>query len=306
MPEYYVIPTIGQFKVTITPTYDRTDTQKVLFYVLNVGGNTDKCVNITLYPEDSPNSKELILSWTEVIDKSCTTDLQIIKGTATVEMLQLAFTIAKEIASHAEYVKLDDMSYFICDTPDGKRKVSLPAYYIAFNDKTWYEDKFNAVMMNASSYDAYKAYIENMYTEQTLPAHFDFGNARLRDILYPLYERAKSWKQFFKLIAKHYPHDKCTLMYPWINSAMNIIFENNKLYIGQAWKIDLNTIPKIHYYQLDRPHIAQHGSGTKNTHVYQAYNYNDITNNVIDWDIDAFLKRRKRKKTATRKNKLVF
>ena len=81
---YYVMPTIGQFKVTITPEIDRY-TKKLFYYTLNVGGHYDKCVNITIHPPDSSKSKELKLSWAEVQKKNCTINSQVIRGTATVQ-----------------------------------------------------------------------------------------------------------------------------------------------------------------------------------------------------------------------------
>lgn len=302
MPEFYVIPTIGQFKVTITPEYSSRDNSKIAYYILNVGGNFDKCVNLTLHPEDSSNSKKIILSWTEIIDKDCTIDSQIIKGPATINMLNLAFTIAKEIVPHAEYIILHDMSYFFCNTPDGKMKVSLPPYHIAFYDKTWYEDKFKAVMTNEDNYIKYKKYIQNMYKDGFLSDTFDFGNARIKELLLPLYNESKTWKDFFKLINKKYPHDKCTLMYPWINNAMNTIFKGDAIYAGHEWKILLSNIPKIHYYETSKSSFI---GGYTNKYIRQYYHYRDVNyNNTMKWDIDAFLKKNKNKYTNKRIYKL--
>jgi hypothetical protein len=304
MTELYVIPTIGRFKVSSTPTYDFYDKSKILYTVLNIGGKQDKCVNITIHPEQSPNSKEMILSWAEVINKACTTDAQIIKGDATVEMVQLALTIAKEYAPYAEYVSLSDMSYFICNTPDGKKKISLPPYHIAFHDKTWYEDKFGAVMINEADYKKYRAYIQNMYKEGQMPASFDFGNNRLREILYPLYAESKTWKEFFTNIEKQYPQTKCALMHPWIENAMDIICEGNKIHIGQKWKIYLNQIPRIHYYQTTNPDMIG-GSAMENMYEPQYYDYRDVNyNDTMKWDIDAFLLKNKSHNTKKLSRKI--
>jgi hypothetical protein len=298
--EFYVIPSTGMFKVTVTPTYDRNNKNKLLYYVLNIGGNTDKCVNFTIHSEKSPNEKVILLSWTEVLNKECTIDSEAIKGNKTVEMLRLAITIAKDIAPYAEYIKLDDMSYFMCETPNGKQKVSLPPYHIAFHDKTWYEDKMKATMMNTDYYTKYQEYIQNMYKEGIMPNDFNFGNASLREILYPLYTKSKTWKQFFKLIEKEFPDKKCIVMYPWINTAMNIIFENNKLFVGQAWKINIQDTPMIRYYEVDRTTVR--GGGFDKQYLHQAYNHNDVDyGKVMDWNFNTILKK-KNMKSKTRKN----
>lgn len=293
MSEFYVIPTIGAFKVEIK---HQIYSEKLLYTTLSVGGNEDKCVNITIYPNNSPDSKKIILTWTEVIDKSCTVNSQVIKGNKTIEMLNLAFTIAKEIAPYAEYATLNDMSYFNCDTPDGKIKVSLPPYYIAFHNKTWYEDKFKAVIINEEDYKKYKTYMKNMYKENLMPESFNFGNIELNKILYPLYKTSKTWKEFFNLIEKQYPNEKCVLMYPWINNAMNIIFEGNQIFVGYEWKINLNSISKIQYYEVDKS--FKHGGNYDKKYVLQHYNYRDVNyNNTMNWDIKTFIKRNKRNYT---------
>lgn len=312
--ERYVIPTTGLFKVTITPTFHPYNKEKLLYTVLNVGGNEDKCVNLTIHPSYSQKSKEIILSWTEVLHKECTVDQQKVKGVKTIEMLNLAFTIAKEIAPYAEYILLNDRSFFECSTPDGIRKVSLPAYHIAFHDKTWYEDKFHATMMNSENYTLYKKYLQNMYKENMMPEDFDFGNAELRELLTPLYHTTKTWKDFFKSIEYTYPKDKCLLMYPWIESAIRIIFERTQLFAGEDWKIMLDKSPHIHYYEIDKSYVQQ---GGEQKYVPQTFAYNDVDyGKIMDWKLKKFLKKKttrkakriaeKKKYTKSRKHTLTF
>jgi hypothetical protein len=302
--EFYVIPTIGQFKVTVTTNYDFYDKHKINHYILNIGGNYDKCVNITIHPQDSQKSKELILSWAEVLGKECTTNSQIIKGDATVKMVELAFNIAKEIAPYSEYATLKDMSYFYCNTPDGKKKVALSPYYIAFNDKTWYEDKFKAVLSNDLDYKKYRECIQSIYNNDAKPSYFEFGNNTIKDILLPLYLEATSWKDFFKSIDKTFPNDKCVLMYPWIDNAISSIFKScgsDDLYIGKEWTINLKNIQKVHYYELDKS-IAKYGGYTHNyTNQYDNYRNLDY-NDILYWNLSSFLKKKNNKKT--RKNSI--
>jgi len=308
--EYYVIPTIGQFKVTITPQYNFYNKHIVDYTILNVGGNVDKCVNITIHPKHSPRHKELLLSWAEVIDKDCTVNSQVIKGDATVIMVRLAFTIAREIAPYAEYVTLHDMSYIMCKTPDGKKKISLPPYHIAFYDKTWYEDKFAARLRDEKDYARYQKCIQAMYLENdvdTKPSSFHFGNNDIRDLLVPHYIKSKSWKQFFMLIDTHYPDTKCALMYPWIGAAIGHIFKvhgGGDLYTGKEWVIQLEDIPIIHYYQLDKKHVV--GGGFTKRYEIQYYPYRDIEyNNVLQWDMHTFMKQNAQPHLATRKRRVA-
>jgi hypothetical protein len=296
--EFYVIPTIGQFKVSVTPYYNFYDKTQIEYSVLNVGGEFDKCVNLTFHAEGSPRSTEAILSWAEVINKSCTTDSQAIKGDATVKMVQLACTILRDIAPYVTWISLSDMSFFMCDTPEGKRKVALPPFHIAFHDKTWYEDKFHATLLDPHDHQRYRECVQALHTDPK-PGRFEFINDRLTEILSPLYTSSATWKEFFTLIEKHYPRDKCAIVYPWIESALSHVFKENgggDLYVGKDWKIDLKPIPKIHYYEVDPK--KKHGGGLRYERQYFHHRdrgYNDIRK----WDVDLFLKR----KTHTRKSK---
>lgn len=297
--EFYVIPTIGQFKVSVTPYYNLYDKTQMEYSVLNVGGGFDKCVNLTFHAESSPRRSEAILSWAEVIGKFCTTDGQAIKGEATVKMVQLAFTILQEIAPYVTWVSLSDMSFFMCDTPEGKIKVSLPPFHIAFHDKTWYEDKFHATLLDPNDHQRYRACVQALHTDPK-PGQFEFINDRLTEILLPLYIASATWKEFFTLIEKHYPRDKCALVYPWIERAIVHVFKTNgggDLYVGKDWKIDLKPIPKIHYYEVNPK--KKHGGHRSPRYERQYYHHRDRGyNDIRRWDVDRFLKR----KTHTRRS----
>lgn len=299
-----VISTIGEFCVAVTPRYHFNDHTHIEYTILNIEGGFDKGIQLTYYSEYSPRRSEAILSWTEII--GCITDRLEIKGDATVKMVQLAFTILQEIAPYVTWVSLKDMSFFMCDTPEGKIKVSLPPFHIAFHDKTWYEDKFHATMMRPEESQIYRACIRAMHTDPK-PGRFEFINDRLTEILLPLYISSATWKEFFTLIEKHYPRDKCALVYPWIEGAISHIFKENggdELYIGRNWKIDLKPIPKIHYYEVNpkKKHGGRRGHSSPR-YERQYYHHRDRGyNDIRKWDVDRFLKR----KTHTRKSKISY
>ncbi len=313
----YVLPSIGIFKVILTTQYHPYNNKKIMYYTLNVGGKYDKCVNITIPSEDDPNKEELKLSWAESEDKECSIDNNNIRGYATQRMMQLAFTVAKEIAPYAKYIVFDDRSTFKCDTPDGKQKISLPPYHIAFYGKTWYEDKFKARIKNEELYKEYRKLVNNLHNPLVKPKRFEFGNIDLMKILLPLYEKTETWSEFFKLIGKKYPKDKCTIMYPWILNAITDIFEGNTLFMNTTWVINIDDNPTIRYYELDPSEVDNkilkrvHGGTYKEDYFNWFYvNYNDTMN----WNLKSFLKRNKynmtrrnyKKNNKTRKQKELF
>jgi hypothetical protein len=272
-----VIPTIGEFKVVINNSLDRNNKTKIIEHTLSIGGKDDKCVNITI-PTDSSN-KSLFLSWAETT-KDCTLDSLKIKGNSTQIMLQLAITIAREIAPHVTEIILDDMSHFFCQTPDGPIKTHLPSFYIAFNGKTWYEDKFGAIMIDPEYYEKYKKCLRNFYDPKYKKDNFDFINNDLQLLLDPLYQKSHCWKDFFDQISEIYKDKKCGIVYPWIKNAMRILFDGQRLWDVVEWKIPINdkNTPKIKYYEYSLQKNNNFKLPIINTYKETDVNYNQVTN----------------------------
>jgi hypothetical protein len=273
-----VIPTIGEFKVIINKVHDRNNKNKIMEYTLSVGGNENKCVNISI-PTDLSN-KSLLLSWAESM-KECTLDSLKIKGNSSQIMIQLAITIAREISPHVTDVILDDMSHFFCLTPDGPLKTHLPSFYIAFNGKTWYEDKFGAVMIDPQYYEKYKKCLRNFYDPNYKKDKFNFVNKDLQIMLEPLYQTSHCWKDFFDQISEIYKDKKCGIIYPWIKNAMRILFDGQQLWDVVEWKIPINekNTPKIKYYEY-----SLQKNNTIKIPIINPYKETDVNyNQVINW-----------------------
>lgn len=304
--EYYVISPVYTFKVSVIFVKHFRDFSKLLHTELTVRGNYDKCVNIIIPLPDAHNSKELKLSWKELQKNKCIVDKEIIKGTTTVEMVRLALFIAHKIAPYTEYATVDDMSFFYCDTPLGVEKTTLPPFYIALYGKTWYEDKFNAMITNRDDYVKYKQSINALGDSKFKPDYFNFGNKQIEDILLPLYIKVNTWADFFKLIVHLYPQDKYILMYPWLENAIKMIFRESggdSLYSGMAWTIQLKNIPKMDNYKLSNELNAKFDRYYDDDYMMQYDRYRWVNyQDVLDWDIKSVLRKRKMKYTKKNKN----
>lgn len=161
-------------------------------------------------------------------------------------------------------------------------------------------------MVNKDDYAKYKECIKAISRPEFKPDYFNFRNNQVEEILLPLYIESKTWADFFKLISKKYPRDKCALMYSWTEDVIGKIFREsggNRLYSGEKWVIDLKNIPKIHYYQIDDSHVKLKGGSNEYNHQYDHYRWVN-RNDVFEWDFNKTLK--KRKMTYTRKNKNSF
>ena len=304
MLEYSVIPTIGKFHVMIND--ENPD-----YYYLSVGGEGKnfRCVNISV-PKDKAKITG-ILSYAESKD-GCTLDGMKIKGDATKQMLLLGITIARELAPQMTEIELEDMSHFFCKVPDeGDKKVPLHCFFFAFHGKTWYEEKFNAIILNEHLRRKYDEAKMNLYDSSKKPEHFYFANNSLNNELQPLFQESTSWNDFFKKIDIKYGKNKCIVVYPWLRQVLLTYIFNNNLFIeGLKWVIHLNAenTPAINYYQVENKE-KQMGGATNNFH-HNTYNEQHMFHpKMRDWNYKKLLsnktKRNRRNKRYTRKNSVV-
>lgn len=244
----HVLPSIGKFKISIRKIPDFYDRSKINDITIRVGGKDD-CVNITIPMNTKKTTAKL--SMVESIGKSCTNNGAVIRGPATIEMLNLAFTIVIEIAPHITAIELDDMSRIPCITPTGQAMVSLSAMYIAMYGKTWYQDKFGAVLKDEDHWKEYKRLLKNRDDPEAKPAEFRFNNEYLEGILPPLYAESRTWAEFFEKIKTNYPADRrCAILQPWLHNALLIIFKGNTVFQGATWIISLKQFKPLRYYQI--------------------------------------------------------
>jgi hypothetical protein len=208
---------IGKFRVKVEPR------MHIQFgYNISIGGKKDHCIHIT----------------TDSTHVGMLHNDKLIRGPATIHMLNLAFTIVKETAPHVTHIHFTDNSSFNCNVSDGQTLgVSIALYELAFHQATWYERHFGAELENP----AFRAlYIKDGFYRQK-PRTFDFNNSTLNAELGPIYERTSTWKEFFDEIYEM--NEKCKIILPWYKHALQIIMGNIS-FEGQPWIIDLHN-PKV-------------------------------------------------------------
>ena len=234
-PEQVIIKTDGGiFNLKINPQRNR-DTQIIESYFISLGSKTNKCVQLSV-PTIESTKKTGTLSWVKA-DEDCSLEKYIEKGLAR-HMVLLGLTLARDINPLLERINFDDTSSFTCELPDNKEyKIPMKQFHIAFHGATWYEYYFDAKLDD--DYDRYCTYKKNLYNPDKKPKYFYFRNDMLQEELEPLYNSSNSWSEFFGAIDKKYGKKKCGVVYPWLTSAINIIFENKKIFENADWYIDL-------------------------------------------------------------------
>jgi hypothetical protein len=207
---------------------------------INVGGR-NFCVNIALY------EKEACLYWLKTDAQGCELNEKDIRGENTVKMVDLGFSLLRKYYQYNYVTLLDDSGFSWKDKRDRVYKTNFLKGYLLLHGKTWYEDKFNAVMCDSDIYTLYRQKASNFNDPSKKPATFNFMNEEVRQKLEPLYISSNTWREFIDKFVRLYGEDKYKLMYDWYRSAIYIIFDGME--INQNWKIDLLSRPYIECVQ---------------------------------------------------------
>lgn len=264
--EQVIVSDGGIYKLIINQDKDR-NTGKVVSYSINLGGKDRKCFNLR-FPSRNVENTDGYLSWIEAHEE-CGLESFIEKGTAQ-HMILLGITIARDINPKLTKIYFDDISNITCEFPNKEQKVPLKPFHIAFNEASWYEYYFDAKLIK--DYDKYIKLKMNFYNSENKPNTFDFGNEELQEELTPIYKDSINWHDFFEAIKNKYGKKKCAIIYPWINDALYIIFENNPYFESTKWYIDLEENKKKNkthsvYFESYKPKqnkTLRHYGGIKN------------------------------------------
>ena len=201
---------------------------------INVGGR-NFCVNIVL------NDKETTLYWLKTDEGGCEVNEKDIKGDLSVKMTDLAFSLLRKYYPERNNIVtlLDDSGFSWKDDRQRSYKTNFLKGYLLLHNKTWYEDKFKAVMCDPDIYKIYREKADNNFNNpDKKPATFDFMNSEMNKILTPLYISTKTWREFIDKFVKNYGKEKYRMMYHWYRNAIYAIFDGME--INQYWKIDIS------------------------------------------------------------------
>lgn len=269
------------FFAIVKHSYSR---EGVLFNTsINFGGLHDKCVEVTIFYENGIATRAKINNI--LSEPECGVYTLLAEG-KTVYMIKCMFQFVRSfpIFKNVKQFELDDMSHIYCDKDSinyeettiprrGSIRLGLPFFYIAYHQKTWYEEKFGAKLMdiNRNTFKKYKNYREKMENfNKPLAMDFitfasRFGlNAEQYTVLEPLYNNALSYADFFKKIET----DKCNILYNWIEGFVRYILDG--AFDSTSWVINIDDIETIPFlgitekiYDTYKSHITNLGKIVK-------------------------------------------
>ena len=241
---------VGDYVFTVKDTVMAFG-DRILSRSFMIGGKKENCVTIgIMYNGSIPLYGKM--SYVEA-NPSCSTGVDLPKGKdGTVIMIRtLLQHIHKELPT-VRKVLLDDMSHIDCDPASGVAKLSLSNYYIVYNNKTWYEQYFQARLKDRKHFSE-----DGKDPEEHIPYHERYERAKdfldspkMKNIpfdewkvklgfaeeLREAYDTSMVYREFFKKIPKE---DRCKRIGRWLNTFMNIFMSDN--FSNMEWEIDIPT-----------------------------------------------------------------
>ena len=204
-------------------------------YYITVGGNKKTCIEIIVY-KNTTTAKLLQIDYS----RECNLLENLDSGTGTRDMLiTTLYAIKKIFKTNILYITLDDYSLVNCDD---KRTPSLLYYNVAFKEKTWYESNFGAVPYGIKLQKKYIKIKEQLNDENEKKNGFEFKKIISHinfkddiDELCDIYNKSKTFNDFFKNIKENNVVGICIKKYDWIEK----IFSLNDMKIPREWIIDL-------------------------------------------------------------------
>jgi hypothetical protein len=165
---------------------------------INIGGAYEKCIEMSVIFN---NGKPTGVKINNILSEPECGVLTLMEQDKTEYMIKCALQFIKNFDDFKDIntFELDDMSHIYCDIDSvnysktyiprkGKYKLGLPFFYIAYHQKSWYEDKFGATLIDYSKiqnptktdisdkkYKEYRLQMENFNNPINL-SFFDFAS----------------------------------------------------------------------------------------------------------------------------------
>lgn len=250
-------------------------------YVL--GGDYTKCITISYkYNNNTPIEASLPHL---LYEPECSVGSTLERGGGSEVMIKTAIRYAHSEIPSVSVFSFDDMSKIDCLPKDlsipPERKLLRPlnlAYFsIAYHDKTWYELRFNAEMIDKKKYTAYRSSLSFLTDSDAKPSFERFLQIAQPPVdqietLKPLYEGAETYRDFFNAIPKAKRYD---MLYYWLSTFM-------KHYIGRVynemnWQMDISTMDK--HLSRSGGYTRRHKRGQSRKKIqYRLYDYKETHN----------------------------
>jgi hypothetical protein len=222
--------------------------QKIFSRTFKIGEDYDDCINLSYtYSNGIPISAKLPHL---MYEPECTIDAFLQRGEGSVLLIKTLLNHAYEKIKEVHIFNFEDMSSIDCleknlsKPPPRKqiRPLNLAYLSIAYNGMTWYEKYFNAKMCDKIKYAKYKerlSFLTEENKKESFKRFLEIAQPPIEqiDILNPLYESSKTYREFFNKIPFN---SRCDILFLWLSNF--ILFYIDDVYSEKGWEIDIHTM----------------------------------------------------------------
>ena len=228
-------------------------------------GTKQDCVQIAY----NTSSNTATLDWLGTAKGGCEINGKNIHGSNTVKMVDLGFTILKQLyPSVNPDISLRDSSTFHCNLPDGRPvSISNMIYNLLLTGKTYYQNRFNATLKYVKSQDAYDMFLKTRSDASFFDKSYDFHNKDLNNMLGVILKESDNWADFFERLYSKYGRQSCVVMYSWY---LNIYGYLAQTPIHSDWIINIDSRDIIPYTITRRNNSKNY---TRKSYVYNPYEF---------------------------------
>ena len=253
--EYYKMEIDGEiFQLLHTKIGDRE-------YCQIIDKKGKDCVLLSIDNEDA--ERELLLSGLS-FRQNCSVQGMMKRGTGTRNMIQSLLIFAMYIFPNMDSIVFSDDSFFDCELPGEKTRISIPLHSFSFllYGKTWYERTFQAVLLeNARLQESMdmsrKLLQEPVYGDFEMLWNIKTGSIHeswlqekknhMKTIFTQKKEEGAPWMNFFQSVFSKKEKSSCAVFYLFMSNYISI-FQVPNLQMSQ-WKIERSTIQAFPLYQ---------------------------------------------------------
>lgn len=187
-----------------------------------LGGSSHKCVTVHVY-----NDEEYVYLSALLYDSLCVLKGDLERKQGTVDMLNAALLLCKNLFPTKKYIQYSDDSVIRCDN---SRILPLPEMYMMLYGKTWYQPFFDVVPMHTP--DKVKYVQQVLKDKPSMQWNILWGkflslnfSTDMMAVIRNKYLNASSWHEFFKSIKD----ERCTYWQDWVIPLFNTLSKNHRL-----------------------------------------------------------------------------
>jgi len=219
---------------------------RIISHTFKIGGDYDNCISVS-YKYDMNNNPISAKIPHALYEPECSVGSNLERGPGTILMLKTLLQYTYKKIPQITIFNFDDMSHIDCIPKDlskppprsSLKPLSLSHLSIAYKSKTWYEEYFNAKMINPTAYTKYRESLQFLESSTTKPDFIEFLQIaqppkEQYTYLESIYNSSATYRDFFKKIPKE---KRCEILLPWLVQFIDYYLKN--VFSTGGWYINV-------------------------------------------------------------------